>query len=356
MKRYEREENAVHVRLTQTLAWSGILLLAIACDNTQPPGPDPLPLRETAVILNSTDLSITVFPSGSASDIRTMGQAPAGSPVTLAARHNLVVVPMGFLATAVVVDLLEDTAWTVPLPDNSGATGVGFRNDSIVYVANPNLNTVSRINAFAGVHENEIDVGVFPQAVAVEDSLIFVLNGELENFVPARPGSISVIDPATDSVVATISLSGTNPSAAMFWFGMLYVVNSGSFGQGDGSLSVVDPVTLREVEHYPGFGEFPGDIAISIGGIAFISSFGYGVAAWDVVGDTFINPPSDPLVIAGETISSGVGIDAAGLLYTLIPGDCIAPSVLYRVGVDTTSVSTGACPIDIAFTRFDESE
>jgi hypothetical protein len=345
----------VPFRLTQGLTWCTILVLAaIACDGRRPPGPDPFPLRETAVILNSTDLSITVFPSASASDIRTIGLAPAGSPVTVAARNQIVVVPMGFLATAAIVELHESTVSTIPLPDNSGATGVEFFNDSIIYVANPNLNTVSRINVFSGVHENEIDVGVFPQAVATDDSLVFVLNGELENFVPARPGSISVIDPGSDSVVATISLTGTNPSAAVFWFGRLYVVNSGSFGQGDGSLSVVNPNTLQEVAHYPGFGEFPGDIAISVGAIAYVSSFGYGVAVWDIVGDSFISPPSDPLVVEGETISSGVGIDAAGFLYTLIPGDCIAPSILYRVGADTTSIGTGACPIDITFTRFDE--
>ena len=131
------------------------------------------------------------------------------------------------------------------------------------------------------------------------------------------------------------------------------VVNSGSFGQGDGSLSVVNPNTLQEVGHHPGFGEFPGDIAISVAAVAYVSSFGFGLAVWDIVGDTFINPPSDPMVVAGQTISSGVGFDAAGRLYTLIPGDCISPSVAYRVAADTTeAIVTGACPIDITFTRF----
>jgi hypothetical protein len=340
--------------IRRLLICAALILAAAACED--PIWPDPFPPREIAIILNSTERSITVFPSDSAAGSRTIGLEPTGSPVTIAARGQTAIVPMGFLATVVVVDLGENSVSTVPLPTNSGATGVAFLNDSIAYVANPNLNTVSRINVFSGTHENEIDVGVFPQAVAVaiNDSLVFVLNGELDaNFQPAREGSISVIDSNLDSVVATISLTGMNPSAAEFWNDRLYVVNSGTFGQGDGSLSVVNPNTLQEIGHHSGFGEFPGDIVISVAAIAHVSSFDYGIAVWDIVGDTFINPPMDPLVVAGQTISSGVGLDGAGRLYTLIPGDCIAPSVAYRVAADTTeAIDTGACPIDIAFTRF----
>ncbi len=88
---------------------------------------------------------------------------------------------------------------------------------------------------------------------------------------------------------------------------------------------------------------------------AYTSSFGYGIAVWDAAADTFIHPPSDPLVIEGNSISSGLGFDGDGRLYTLIPGDCIAPSVAYRVGGDTDEIGVGVCPIDIAFTRVESS-
>ncbi len=330
------------------------MLLAGAC-NDELSGPPALAGIETAIVVNSTELSITVFAVDSPNSVRAIGLAPAGSPVSVAARENLVAVPMGFLAAAVVVDLRNDGVQTIPLPDNSGATGVDFLNDSIVYVANPNINTVSRINVFAGTREREVDVGVFPQAVLAHDDRIWVFNAELDlSFRPARQGAISVVDPANDSVVANILLTGFNPSAAQVHDGLIYVVNSGTFGQADGSLSVVNPRTLQEIEHHAGFGEFPGDIAIGADGVAYISSFDYGLAVWDIAGDTFINPPSDPLVVAGETISSGVGLDDAGRLYALIPGDCIAPSFLYRVNGDTTAIDTGACPIAITFTRFED--
>jgi hypothetical protein len=325
----------------------------ISCDNDDPTGPGARPAAETAVVVNSIDLSLTVFPVDSPQNRRAIGIAPAGSPVSLAARNSLAVVPLGLLSAAAVVDLSTDDVTSVPLPDNSGATGVAFWNDSIAYVGNPNRNTVSRINVFSGVAGPEIDVGVYPQAIIASRFWVFVLNGELDaNFQPARTGSVTVIDPKADTVRATISLSGFNPSAAALGpDGRIYVINSGSFGQGDGSLSVVDPVVLTEVEHEPGFGEFPGDIAIDNGGFAHISSFFYGIAVWNTSEGAFRHPPSDPLTPDGHTISSGVGFDSEGRLYSLIPGDCQAPSVALKSVDDTIEeIAVGVCPVGIVFT------
>lgn len=308
---------------------------------------------ETAVIVNSIELSVTVFPVDSPDVARTIGLGQAGSPVTVAARGKTAVVPMGFFSAAVVVDLPSGQVQPVALPNNSGATGVDYLNDSIAYVANPNLNTVSRINVFTGTAEMEVGVGGFPQAVVTSSDRVFVLNAELDKtFRPAKAGGVSVIDPASNTVVSTIILSGYNPSAAAFGpDGRLYVINSGTFGQGDGSLSVIDPDALQEIDHHAGFGEFPGDIAFDREGNAHISSFSYGIAVWDALADSFIAPPSDPLIVDGHTISSGVGFDSGDRLYTLIPGDCIAPSVAVRLaGADTEEIDVGVCPIDIAFT------
>jgi len=339
----------------KTTAFIATFVITLAaCGDDDPTGPVSPPGVETAVVVNSVELSITVFLVDDLQNTRTIGLAQAGSPVTVAARKNLVVVPLGFLSAAAVVDLTTDDVSTIALPDNSGATGAAFLNDSIVYVANPNLNTVSVLNVSSGTAEDEIDVGGFPQAVAVGGGRVFVMNAELDQtFQPAEAGGVSVIDPASNTVIATIILTGFNPSAAAFGpDGLLYVINSGTFGQGDGSLSVVNPGTLEEVEHHTGFGEFPGDIAFDLAGDAYVSSFAYGIAVWDAAGDVFINPPSDPLLVEGNAISSGLGFDFDGRLYTLIPGDCIAPSVAYRVTTASAEqVDVGICPIDIAFTN-----
>jgi YVTN family beta-propeller protein len=338
-------------RATALLAAAVLALAACDDDPTTPNIPTGV---ETAVVVNSIDLSLSVFPIDSPQVKRSIGIAPAGSPVSLAVRNNVAVVPLGFLSSAAIVDLLTEEVRTVALPENSGATGVDFLSDSLVYVANPNLNTVSPVNILRATAGSEIAVGGFPQAVIATADRVFVLNAELDQtFRPAKAGGVSVIDPSTNEVISTIILTGFNPSAAAFGpDGLLYVVNAGTFGEGDGSLSVIDPNTLQELEHHPGFGEFPGDIAFGATGIAYVSSFGYGIAIWNAAADTFIRPPSDPLIVEGNAISSGLGFDSDVRLYTLVPGDCIAPSVAYRVSSEATeTIGVGVCPIDIAFTN-----
>lgn len=334
----------------------GVSLFLACGDSTAPLTPVGV---ETAVVVNSVDLSLTVFPVDTPSEALAIGLAPAGSPVSVAARGNHVVVPMGFLAAAVVVNLGNGAVTTVPLPDNSGATGVAFLNDSIAFVANPNRNTVSRINVRSGTHEAEIDVGIYPQAVVAIDDRIMVMNAELdESFRPVRQGAVSVVDPGTDSVVASILLSGFNPSAAELHDGLLYIVNSGTFGMGDGSLSVVNPNAMQEVEHHAGFGEFPGDLAFDDAGNVYVSSFFYGIAVWDAAADSFVHPPDDPLAIGTHATSSGLGFDSRGRLYSLVPGDCIAPGIIARAHTDLVldrEIDVGVCPIVITFTQVDDS-
>ena len=346
-------------RLIRWIAlFASLAVSSTACDDDNPTGPVVPAGVETVVVVNSIDLSITVIPADSIENRQTIGLAQAGSPVSLAARGSYALVPMGFLNSATVVNLATGDVTALALPDNSGATGVAFLNDSVAYVANPNLNTVSPVNAFAATAGPEIDVGGFPQGVIASADRVFVLNAELDNtFRPAKAGGVSVIDPSTNTVISTVILTGFNPSAAAFGpDGLLYVINSGTFGQGDGSLSVIDPVTLDEIEHHSGFGEFPGDIAFGPDGNAYVSSFGYGIAVWDAAADSFIRPPSDPLIVEGHSISSGLGFDDDGRLYTLIPGDCVAPSSAYRVASgETEAIGVGVCPIDIAFTRVESS-
>ena len=330
----------------------GVFGLAACDDDGFSPG---APLRdEVAVVVNSIDVSVTVFPVDTPSGTRNIGLGPAGSPVTVAARNNLVVVPLGFFPAVAVLDLETDDVTTIALPANSGATGAAFLNDSIAYIANPNLNSVSRINVLSGSAEAEIDVNVFPQAIAVSEERIYVMTAQLDaTFQPAREGRISVIEGSSDTVIDTIVLSGLNPSAAAFGpDGLLYVVNSGNFGLGNGSLSVVDVTALSEVEHHQGFGEFPGDIAFGADGNAYVTAFAYGVAIWDAAADSFIRSPANALVIDGNTSASGLGFDSDGRLYTLVPGDCVAPSSALRSDQSLTfdtEIAVGVCPFGIAF-------
>ena len=336
------------------ILWA-LLLTACSGDGTEVLPPET---TDVGVVLSSTDLSLTIFEVENPAQTRIVGLGPDGSPVTMAVRAHLAAVPLGVVPAVAVVDLKEGlVVRTVGLPQGSGATGVAFLNDSIALVANPNLNSVTPINILAGTTGSDIAVGRFPQAVVVESGRAFVLNAELQGFAPDGPATVSVIDGESLQVTSTVSLSGENAGAGGVGpDGRLYIVNSGSFGSANGSLSVVDLTSLTEVEHHPGFGEFPGSLALGPSARAFVGAFSYGVAVWDTSLDAFILGPAEALAPGGIPSTSGVGFDEAGRLYTLTPGFCDGPATANRhdgaYDVDVT-ILVGICPFAIAFTAIE---
>ncbi|HEV2150532.1 MAG TPA: hypothetical protein VGR37_24240 [Longimicrobiaceae bacterium] len=338
------------LRRPAALLLAPILALA-SCDNgpTEPRRPAG---TEVAVVVNSSERSLTVVPVDDPAGRFTIGVGAEGSPLTVAVNGGTAVVPLGTFPFAAVVDLGQrKVVHTVALPAGSGATGVAFLNDSIALVANSNLNSVTPVNTRRGTAGAQIPVGTFPQAIVASEGRAYVLNAELEKFVPVRPGSISVID-GTLKTVATIQLSGLNPGAAAFGpGGQLYVVNSGSFGGNNGSLSVVDVNTRRETSHHPGFGNFPGSVAVGRDGLVHVGVYGEGVRVWDPATRLFRG--LNPIVPGGKPPVSGIGFDFAGRLHTLNPGSCKDPGTLYRLGSTfqvEQQTSTGICPFGLAFT------
>ena len=334
----------------------GVLFLAACGDGT---APLPLETTEVGVVLGSVDLSLTIFSVENPTQTRLVGLAPTGSPVSLAVRGELAAVPLGFVPAVAVVDLKEGVVLrTVGLPQGSGATGVAFLNDSIVLVGNSDLNSVTPVNVLAGTLGSEIAVGRYPQAVVVEGGRAFVLNAELESFAPDGPATVSVIDIESLTVTSTIQLSGENAAAGgVAADGRLYIVNSGSFGAANGSLSVVSLTSSTEVEHHPGFGDFPGSLALGPAARAFVGAFSYGVAVWDTSLDAFILGPAQALAPGGVPNTSGVGFDEAGRLYSLSPGFCDSPGTANRhdTAYDVEIIiPVGICPFAIAFTTIEE--
>ena len=339
-------------------------LLMVACFGD---GTEPLPLEtaEVGVVLGSVDRSLTIFEVENPTQTRIVGVGLDGSPVSMAVRGRLAAVPLGIVPAVAVVDLKEGIlVTTVGLPQGSDATGAAFLNDSIVLAANPGLNSVTPINVLTGTRGSDIAVGRYPQAVVVEGGRAFVLNAELEldpvsGFpVPDGPATVSVIDIESLTVTSTVQLSGENAAAGSVGpDGRLYIVNSGSFGSGNGSLSVVNLTSLIEAEHHTGFGDFPGSLALGPSARAFVGAFSYGVVVWDTSLDAFIRGPAEALTPGGVASTSGVGFDQAGRLYTLTPGFCDGPGTADRhdgmFEVDVT-ISVGICPFAIAFTTIEE--
>jgi hypothetical protein len=331
-----------------------VALFMSACGDSGTSPPPQGQTVELGVVLNSVDVSLTVFELGDDPQSVTIGLGPDGSPIGMAITGAVVAVPLGFVPAVAIVDIqTSELSRTIALPAGSGATGVAFLDESKLLVANPNLNTVVSVDLTTGQLGPEIEVGGFPQHVITVGAQVFVLNAELgADFQPARNGTVTVLDRGTLQVLSTIELSGENPQSAVVGpDGMLYVINSGRFFGDNGSVSVVNPTTRLEVSHVEGFGDFPGGGAFGPDGQLFTSSFSYGVVAWSPPVGGFTRAPDNAITPEGIPSVAGLGFDSAGRLYTLRP-ECAEPSAALRLDASFSvaeSRPVGICPIQILF-------
>ena len=341
-------------------ALAALALPLAACGGDDPNSPQ---IAERLVLtVNSVERSLSLIPQdgGQGTTSRTVGLGAQGTPVGVAARDSFAVVPMGTYPFAAIVNLRTGTLVTrVALPANSGATGAQFLNDSIAVVANPGRNTVTPVNVFRGTAGAEVAVGTYPAAVLSDEARVYVLNGNLVNFAPAGPGSVTVLD-AQLRLIRTVQLTGINPSAGTFLNNRLYVLNTGTFGGNNGSLSVVNLQTLTEEAHYPGFGEFPSAIAVAEDGELYVGIYGAGIVVWNPRTARFRVGLNAPIKPAGSAIVSGLGFDFGGRLHVANAGNCQTPGSVHRlvgrnVVLDRT-VQVGICPFGIAFADVPEAD
>src|SRR3989442_14850448 len=216
--------------------------------------------------------------------VRTVGLQAGGAAITAAGRGSTVLVPLGSADSVAVINnaglcttgLCVRPVVVFPLARGSGATGVAIQDDSIAWVANPKLNTVTRLNFFSGATSN-FPAGVYPQAVAFVKGRVFVANGNLVNGTPAGPSWLTAFACCGASPADSIPLSGTNARfLAVGDDSLLYVVNAGHATRGDGKLSIVDPVARAELVVINGLGESPGAAAFHPSGRGLIAPPGDG--------------------------------------------------------------------------------
>jgi len=342
-------------------ALAALALFLAACEGDGPN--EPRIAERLVVVVNSVENSVSLVPQEGGSDVqvRTVGLGSQGSPVGVAARGPWAVVPLGTYPFAAVVDLRAGTvASTVALPAESGATGAAFVNDTLAVVANPARNTVSPVNVVRGTAGAEVAVGTYPQAVVSDGARAYVLNANLVGFVPAGPGSVTVLDDRL-RVVGTVQLSGINPAAAAVVGNRLYVLHSGTFGGNDGSLSVVNLQTLAEEALHEGFGDYPSSLAAAPNGELYVGIYGTGVVVWNPQTGSFRVGPDEAITPGDSPVISGLGFDGAGRLHSTNARSCIAtdPGFLYRLttaGGTDRAVELGICPFGLAFADVPEAE
>jgi hypothetical protein len=345
------------VRLAACLAswWVG------ACAATSPSAPPP---QEVLLAVNSTEASLSIVPvdqPSAAVKVPLGGTSP--TPVGVSAFNGIALVPMGFDNSVAVVDLKTATvSKIVPLPSNSGATGSAVIDDSIGYVANPNRNSVTRVNYLTG-DTASVAVGVYPQNVIYLRGKVFVVNGNLDaTFAPAGPSWLTVIDPVTNKKTMSgpdsIGLPGPGNAGFATPGGVndpfFYVMNSGSYFSGEGALSIIDPVNATVAVGVLGFGTGPGTIASDGGHKLYISSYTEGLMEFDTDTRSIVLGAGHGIAIASN---SAVTVDSKGRIYAISSGPCSGgvAGVAHVLRADdlseSGSITLGECPVGVLVTK-----
>jgi hypothetical protein len=290
-------------------------------------------------------------------------QSGSATPSTIAGFGSGFVVPLG-QANAVGVSFLRDCPqgvlalcvpndYVLPLASGSGATGVAIQDDSIAWIANPNLNTVTRLNYLDGGTVS-VAVGVDPQAVAIVGTRVFVVNRNAAGGSPAGPSWLTSFDCCGARTPDSIGLTGSNAHFAVVGDdSLLYVVASGRPGMAEGRLSIVDPAARTEVAVVNGLGESPGPAAFHpAGGRLLIASLTEGILEVNTTIRAVTRGPGNGVKPGGHGVS-GLAIDLRGRVYAVDQGGCTGPGAVHVLTAppdyrDVQSVTVGKCPATAA--------
>ena len=317
-------------------------------------------------VVNGGDRTLSLISATDFTVSRRDWQRASATPSTIDGRGNVFLVPLG-QADAVAVDrvlgpcgsgaLCAQPDYVLPLAAGSGATGVSIQDDSIAWIANPNLNTVTRLNYVSG-DTVSVAAGVYPQAVAIVGTRVFVVNSNLVGSTPVGPSWLTSFECCSVGTPDSIPLTGTNAGFATVGDdSLLYVIASGHAGAADGKLSIVDPKSRAEIAVLNGLGESPGAAAFHpAGGRLLISSLAEGILEVNTSSRTVTRGPGNGVKPGGHRIS-GLAIDLRGRVYAVDQLPCAefnaVPSYLHVLSAppdyrEIHTVAVGSCPTTAA--------
>lgn len=323
--------------------------------------------HQIGVVLNSTGKSLTLFQVGSPATTQTvaLGTSSAATPVSFSLRGRRAAVPLGNAASVALVDLAAGSVTRYFTFPSGNATGSAWVDDNTVIATNPSTNVVGRfrVDQSGTAIADTVRVTLGPTEVVIGGNRAFVISANDTTFPYQNNGVVTAIDPTNMTVVGTASTGGTNPtSAAVGPDGKLYIVNTGDYAS-PGSLSIINPSTLAVEATIPGMGVGPGGITIDGNGLAYISGFYFGTIVWDTRSRQFVrgpaNPVCAPIAATGQcrgAFSSALATD--GTLYQAFFGSAsegLAPQVFVytaRTYALRDSVAAGSGPAEIQVRTF----
>ncbi|MGH7671883.1 MAG: hypothetical protein ACREMC_03220 [Gemmatimonadales bacterium] len=275
----------------------------------------------TVTLVSATRFRATAVPAG----------GPFAAPVRMTARDSFLLFPVGAGDSLAVLRLLGGGG-AVPsfIPLGSGARAVGslgIQSEGIAWVPLAGLDRVMQIDWLAGDTLASAGTGPQPMGAVVVGQGLFVVNANAVNDTPAGLSSITWFGLATSPApLDTIPLTGTN---AQFLVpapdGLLYVVDRGAAGQGDGRLSIVDPGSRTELAVLNGLGELPGPAVYHPSGRLLIASATEGILEVNTLTRVVVRGAGTGFKPAGDGVTA-LAVDQRGRVYAV--GASCAPGVV----------------------------
>ncbi len=289
---------------------------------------------QVIAVVNSADKTVS-FVSATDFSVRPVGlRSTTGVPTTAAGRGTTVIVPLG-------------PADSVAVVRNAGLC-TGLCVNSVVVLPLTHLN-------YQTGDTYSVAVGPTPRAVAIVGGVLYVVNANLAGSTPAGPGSISwfLIRGVRPNPLPTIPLTGTNPQFAVVGDdSLLYVVDRGTPGAGDGKLSIVDPAENREIVVMNGLGESPGAAVFHPSGRLLISSLTDGILEVYTVTRSLTRGPGNGIKPGGDGVSA-LAVDLRGRVYAVDQGACAGAGTVHVLSAppdyhEFQTVTVGVCPTTAA--------
>jgi len=308
------------------------------------------PVGQEIVVLNAQSPSLTLVNAGDFTVTALGLLTPVPTAQTVAGNEQTVLVPSG-TGDAVQVLTLGAAGRSTPLAAGSGATGVAFQNDTLAWVANPGLATVTQINVITGDTLRSLAVGPRPVAVAVVGGKVFTVNSNADGATVLGPSTLTGWKTDGSGIPDTVTLTGVDAHSVVVGDdSLLYVIERGDSGKADGRLSVVDPVAGQEDVVINGLGERPGAGVFHHSGRLLVASAAEGILEINALTRTVTRGPGAGVKPEGKGLIA-LSLDNRGRIYAVNDGGCGAsPGTLYVLSPPpdytiVTTIATGLCPV-----------
>lgn len=348
--------------------------LAAGCAATTAPLPDP---QELLVVVNRGEATLSLVPiRPEGIPVRLPIPGAGATPARVATRGGLGLVPLGRADGVALYDMgRRFLLRTIAVAPGSHPFDAVLIGDSVAYVSNPPLNTVTRID-LRTADTASVAVGQWPTAILATRGRLFVINANIGPCVddPAESCTLgeswlTVVDPFTNQRTTgrdSIPLPGPGnaTTGAVAGDGFLYILSSGSPTDtipADGRLSIVDPIRRIELGSFAGFGLLPSWVTTDGGERIFIASPTEGLMEFNARTRSVVRGAGQGLPVANNT---SVVVDRLGFVFAIESGSCTGGSQPGRARIFRTNltevrgVQLGTCAVAsaVALVPYEEED